>query len=55
MSSPSSEPSRRLFLALWPDATLRAQLAGLASEAKRQAKAVPGYSLHILDTLSLSA
>lgn len=32
-----------------------AQLAGLASEAKRQAKAVPGYSLHILDTLSLSA
>lgn len=31
------------------------QLAGLASEAKRQAKAVPGYSLHILDTLSLSA
>ena len=32
-----------------------AQLAGLASEAKRQAKAVPGYSLHILNTLSLSA
>ncbi|MEK1907496.1 MAG: bifunctional diguanylate cyclase/phosphodiesterase [Pseudomonas sp.] len=31
------------------------QLAGLASEAKRHAKAVPGYSLHILDTLSLSA
>jgi len=26
------------------------QLAGLASEAKRQAKAVPGYSLHIIDT-----
>lgn len=31
------------------------QLAGMASEAKRHAKAVPGYSLHILDTLSLSA
>ncbi|MEO4047728.1 bifunctional diguanylate cyclase/phosphodiesterase [Pseudomonas sp. CAU 1711] len=31
------------------------QLAGLASEAKRHAKAVPGYSLHILDSLSLSA
>lgn len=26
------------------------QLAGLASEAKRHAKGVPGYSLHILDT-----
>lgn len=26
------------------------QLAGLASEAKRHAKAVPGYSLHILTT-----
>ncbi|MBS7663250.1 EAL and GGDEF domain-containing protein [Pseudomonas lalucatii] len=32
-----------------------AQLAGLASEAKRQAKAVPGYSLHIIDTGKLSA
>ena len=32
-----------------------AQLAGLASEAKRHAKGVPGYSLHILDTLRLSA
>ncbi|MBC9249781.1 diguanylate phosphodiesterase [Pseudomonas alcaligenes] len=31
------------------------QLAGLASEAKRHAKAIPGYSLHILDSLSLSA
>lgn len=31
------------------------QLADLASEAKRRAKIVPGYSLHILDTLSLSA
>lgn len=31
------------------------QLASMASEAKRHAKAVPGYSLHILDTLSLSA
>jgi diguanylate cyclase (GGDEF)-like protein len=29
-----------------------AQLAELASEAKRQAKAVPGYSLHILERLS---
>jgi EAL domain-containing protein (putative c-di-GMP-specific phosphodiesterase class I)/GGDEF domain-containing protein len=28
------------------------QLAGLASEAKRHAKAVPGYSLHVLDSLS---
>lgn len=27
------------------------QLAGLASEAKRYAKAVPGYSLHILDAV----
>jgi EAL domain-containing protein (putative c-di-GMP-specific phosphodiesterase class I)/GGDEF domain-containing protein len=32
-----------------------AQLAGLASEAKRQAKNVPGYSLHIIDTEKLSA
>jgi len=32
-----------------------AQLAGLASEAKRQAKNVPGYSLHIIDTQKLSA
>jgi EAL domain-containing protein (putative c-di-GMP-specific phosphodiesterase class I)/GGDEF domain-containing protein len=31
------------------------QLAGLASEAKRHAKAVPGYSLHIIDTQTLSA
>jgi len=31
------------------------QLAALASEAKRNAKAVPGYSLHILDTQRLSA
>lgn len=28
------------------------QLAELASEAKRQAKSVPGYSLHIIDKLS---
>ncbi|MCJ1885151.1 GGDEF domain-containing protein [Pseudomonas sp. LA21] len=36
---------------LTPDACARldaGQLAGLASEAKRHAKAVPGYSLHIL-------
>jgi diguanylate cyclase (GGDEF)-like protein len=32
-----------------------AQLASLASEAKRNAKAVPGYSLHIIDTQKLSA
>ncbi|MDP3813963.1 bifunctional diguanylate cyclase/phosphodiesterase [Pseudomonas sp.] len=31
------------------------QLAGLASEAKRHAKAIPGYSLHIIDTQTLSA
>ncbi|UVE16559.1 EAL and GGDEF domain-containing protein [Pseudomonas sp. LS44] len=31
------------------------QLASLASEAKRHAKGVPGYSLHIIDTLKLSA
>ncbi|WP_220811078.1 bifunctional diguanylate cyclase/phosphodiesterase [Pseudomonas paralcaligenes] len=31
------------------------QLASLASQAKHHAKAIPGYSLHILDTLSLSA
>lgn len=31
------------------------QLAGLASEAKRHAKAMPGYSLHIIDTHKLSA
>ena len=31
------------------------QLASLASEAKRHAKAVPGYSLHIIDTQKLSA
>lgn len=31
------------------------QLAGLASEAKRHAKAVPGYSLHIIDTQTVSA
>jgi EAL domain-containing protein (putative c-di-GMP-specific phosphodiesterase class I)/GGDEF domain-containing protein len=31
------------------------QLAGLASEAKRHAKTVPGYSLHIIDTQTLSA
>ncbi len=31
------------------------QLASLASKAKHHAKAIPGYSLHILDTLSLSA
>ncbi|OLU29156.1 diguanylate phosphodiesterase [Pseudomonas sp. PA15(2017)] len=29
------------------------ELAGLASEAKRQAKAVPGYSLHVIDTHTL--
>ncbi|UUY08052.1 EAL and GGDEF domain-containing protein [Pseudomonas sp. J452] len=28
------------------------QLASLASEAKRHAKAIPGYSLHVLDSLS---
>ena len=32
-----------------------AQLAGLASEAKRHAKNVPGYSLHIIDTHKLTA
>lgn len=31
------------------------QLAGLASEAKRHAKAIPGYSLHIIDTQTLAA
>jgi GGDEF domain-containing protein len=31
------------------------QLAALASEAKGNAKAVPGYSLHILDAQRLSA
>lgn len=31
------------------------QLAGLASEAKRYAKNVPGYSLHIIDAQRLSA
>lgn len=31
------------------------QLASLASEAKRHAKTVPGYSLHIIDTQTLSA
>lgn len=31
------------------------ELAGLASEAKRQAKAVPGYSLHVIDTHTLQA
>ncbi|KFX67690.1 diguanylate phosphodiesterase [Pseudomonas taeanensis MS-3] len=31
------------------------QLASLASEAKRHAKAVPGYSLHFIDTQKLSA
>ena len=31
------------------------QLAALASEAKRHAKAVPGYSLHIIDTQADSA
>ncbi|NRH26622.1 bifunctional diguanylate cyclase/phosphodiesterase [Pseudomonas sp. MS19] len=30
-------------------------LANLASQAKHQAKAEPGYSLHIIDTLALSA
>ncbi|MBU1330055.1 MAG: EAL and GGDEF domain-containing protein [Gammaproteobacteria bacterium] len=30
------------------------QLADLASQAKRQAKAVPGYSLHVIDSHSLS-
>lgn len=29
------------------------ELAGLASEAKRQAKAIPGYSLHVIDTHTL--
>lgn len=29
------------------------ELAGMASEAKRQAKAVPGYSLHVIDTHTL--
>lgn len=29
-----------------------AQLASLASEAKRHAKAIPGYSMHVLDSLS---
>ncbi|WP_447590241.1 bifunctional diguanylate cyclase/phosphodiesterase [Aquipseudomonas campi] len=28
------------------------QLAGLASEAKRRAKAIPGYSMHVLESLS---
>lgn len=31
------------------------QLAAMASEAKRHAKAVPGYSLHIIDTASDTA
>ncbi|MFP6851321.1 MAG: bifunctional diguanylate cyclase/phosphodiesterase [Pseudomonas sp.] len=31
------------------------QLAALASEAKRHAKNVPGYSLHIIDTQNLTA
>lgn len=30
------------------------QLADLASEAKRMAKAVPGYSLEVIDTLPLA-
>lgn len=30
------------------------ELAGLASEAKRQAKAVPGYSLQVIDTHTLN-
>jgi 2'-5' RNA ligase len=46
MSSPSSEPSRRLFLALWPDATLRAQLAGLAAEAAG-ARQIAAADLHL--------
>lgn len=29
------------------------ELAGLASEAKRHAKAIPGYSLHVIDTHTL--
>ncbi|MOA46810.1 hypothetical protein D3C78_1693690 [compost metagenome] len=28
-----------------------AQLASLASEAKRHAKAIPGYSLHIIEAV----
>jgi len=32
-----------------------AQLAGLASEAKRHAKNVPGYSLHVIETHQLTA
>ena len=28
------------------------QLAGMASEAKRRAKAIPGYSMHVLESLS---
>lgn len=31
------------------------QLADLASQAKQQAKAVPGYSVHIIDTQTLTA
>ncbi|TBU86691.1 bifunctional diguanylate cyclase/phosphodiesterase [Phytopseudomonas dryadis] len=31
------------------------ELASLASDAKRQAKAIPGYSLHLIDTHTLDA
>jgi hypothetical protein len=31
------------------------RLAAMASDAKRHAKAVPGYSLHIIDTQNDSA
>ncbi|UUD64893.1 EAL and GGDEF domain-containing protein [Pseudomonas seleniipraecipitans] len=31
------------------------ELAGLASEAKRHAKAIPGYSVHVIDTHTLQA
>lgn len=47
MNSPSPEPAaRRLFLALWPDATTRDALAALAQRAAGPA-ATPAANLHL--------
>ena len=41
------EPTRRLFFALWPDAVVRASLAGVSGKRLRRVKRVPPANLHL--------
>jgi 2'-5' RNA ligase len=48
MCSNRTEPTQRLFFALWPDAGVRAALAGFAlGNLRRPARRVPEANLHI--------